>query len=29
MIRSPDSDTDFFYIVPGVRQGDTLALDLF
>ena len=22
---SPDGDTDFFYIVAGVLQGDTLA----
>ena len=25
MVRSPDGDTDFFDIVTGVLQGDTLA----
>ena len=25
MVGSPDNDTDFFYIVTGVFQGDTLA----
>ena len=25
MVRSPDGDTDFFQILAGVRQGDTLA----
>ena len=29
MIRSPNGDTDFFDIVTGVLQGDTLALYLF
>ena len=24
-VRSPDGDTDYFYIVAGVLQGDTLA----
>ena len=28
-IRSPDGDTDYFDIVAGVLQGDTLALYLF
>ena len=28
-VRSPDGDTDFFYIVTGVLQGDTLATYLF
>ena len=28
-IRSPDGDTDYFYILAGVLQGDTLALYLF
>ena len=28
-VRSPDGDTDFFDIVAGVLQGDTLALYLF
>ena len=28
-IRSPDGDTDFFDIVAGVLQGDTLAPHLF
>ena len=28
-VRSPDGDTDFFEIVAGVLQGDTLALYLF
>ena len=25
MVRSPDGDTDFFNIIAGVLQGDTLA----
>ena len=25
-VRSPDGDTDFFKIITGVLQGDTLAL---
>ena len=29
MVRSPDGDTDFFNVVAGVLQGDTLALFLF
>ena len=29
MLRSPDGDTDFFDIVAGVLQGDTLAPYLF
>ena len=29
MVRSPDGDTDFFDIVAGVLQGDTLAPYLF
>ena len=29
MVRSPDGDTDFFDIVAGVLQGDTLAPFLF
>ena len=29
MVRSPDGDEDFFYIVTGVLQGDTLAPCLF
>ena len=29
MVRSPDSDTDFFQIIPGVLQGDTLVPYLF
>ena len=29
MVRSPDSDTDFFQIISGVLQGDTLAPYLF
>ena len=29
MVRSPDGDTDFFDIVSGVLQGDTLAHYLF
>lgn len=29
MVRSPDGDTDFFYILAGVLQGDTLAPFLF
>ena len=29
MVRSPDGDTDFFEILPGVLQGDTLAPFLF
>ena len=28
-VRSPDGDTDFFDIVTGVLQGDTLASYLF
>ena len=28
-VRSPDGDTDFFDIVAGVLQGDTLAPYLF
>ena len=28
-VRSPDGDTDYFDIVPGVLQGDTLASYLF
>ena len=28
-VRSPDRDTDYFDIVAGVLQGDTLALYLF
>ena len=28
-VHSPDGDTDFFDIVAGVLQGDTLALYLF
>ena len=28
-IRSPDGDTDYFYIVAGVLQRDTLAPYLF
>ena len=28
-VRSPDGDTEFFDIVAGVLQGDTLALYLF
>ena len=28
-IRSPDGDTDYFDIVAGVLQGDTLATYLF
>ena len=28
-VRSPDEDTDYFVIVTGVLQGDTLALYLF
>ena len=28
-VRSPDGDTDYFDIVAGVRQGDTLAPYLF
>ena len=28
-VRSPDGDTDYFDIVTGVLQGDTLAPDLF
>ena len=28
-VRSPDGDTDYFDIVAGVLQGDTLALYLF
>ena len=29
MVRSPDGDTDFFSVVAGVLQGDTLAPFLF
>ena len=29
MVRSPKGDTDFFEIVAGVLQGDTLATYLF
>ena len=29
MVRSPDGDTDFFDIIAGVLQGDTLAPYLF
>ena len=29
MVRSPDSGTDFFNIVAGILQCDTLALDVF
>ena len=29
MVRSPDVDTDIFYIVAGVLQGDILASCLF
>ena len=29
MVRSPDGDTDFFNIVAGILQGDTLAPYLF
>ena len=29
MVRSPDGDTDFFDIIAGVLQGDTLAPFLF
>ena len=28
-VRSPDGDTEYFDIVAGVLQGDTLALYLF
>ena len=28
-LRSPDGDTDYFDIVAGVQQGDTLAPYLF
>ena len=28
-VRSPDGDTDYFDIVAGVMQGDTLAPHLF
>ena len=28
-VRSPDGDTDYFDIVPGVLQGDALASYLF
>ena len=28
-VRSPDGDTDYFGIVAGVLQGDTLTLYLF
>ena len=28
-VRSPDGDTDYFDIVAGVQQGDTLAPYLF
>ena len=29
MVRSPDEDTNFFNIVTGILQGDTLAPYLF
>ena len=29
MVRSPDGDTEFFYTVAGVLQGDTIAPYLF
>ena len=29
MVRSPDGDTNFFDIVAGVLQGDTLAAYMF
>ena len=29
MVRSPDGDTDFFEVLAGVLQGDTLAPFLF
>ncbi len=29
LVRSPDGDTDFFDILAGVLQGDTLAPFLF
>ena len=29
MLRPPDSDTDFFDVVAGVFQGDTLASYMF
>ena len=29
MVRSPDGDTEFFDILAGVLQGDTLSLFLF
>ena len=29
LVRSPDGDTEYFDIVAGVLQGDTLAPDLF
>ena len=28
-VRSPDGDTDYFDIIAGILQGDTLALYLF
>ena len=28
-VRSPDGDTDYFDIVEGIQQGDTLAPYLF
>ena len=28
-VRSPDGDTDYFDIVAGILQGDTLTLYLF
>ena len=28
-VRSPDRDTDYFDIIAGVLQGDTLAIYLF
>ena len=28
-VHSPDGDTDYFNIVAGVLQGDTLTLYLF
>ena len=29
MVRSSESDSDFFHIVAGVLEGDTLAPYLF
>ena len=28
-VRTPDGDTDFFYIMAGILQSDTLTLYLF